>query len=196
MELFFVTSNKGKIASLERYFERYGRADFKIKGISLDIIEPQMDSVAEISKYKAERAYELLKAPIIVEDGGFSINVLNGFPGVYSKYFISTLGSDGILKLMAGETDRRASFISVTTYIDENGEVHQFNRSGGDFEISLEKKCVEHPEAWSDLWKIAYIKEFGKNLCELSKNELSEYLEKSNADGSLQHFAKWFLGER
>lgn len=195
MIINFITSNKGKASSLERFFCSVGRSDIKVNSLCLDIIEPQLDSVKDISKYKALAAVKMVDGMILVEDGGISIPALNGFPGVYSKYVIQTLKSDGILKLMVGETNRKAQFMSTASFVDENGKLHQFERQGGDFEISNDKVDIDSSYAWSDLWKIAYIKEFDKNLCEFSKQELDEYIEKSQAVGSLQNFAKWFISK-
>lgn len=158
-------------------------------------MEPQFDSVQEVSKFKAETAFKIIKAPVLVEDGGFSVFSLNGFPGVYTKYVLKTLGADGILRLMQGNNDRRAKFISVATYVNEEGKVFQFEREGGEFEISENKVDKQSPFAWSELWKIIYLQEYGKNLCELSEQEVSEYYGSIGANGSIQKFVKWYADE-
>ena len=38
--------------------------------------------------------------PIMIDDSGLFIDVLRGFPGVYSSYVFKTIGNDGILSLM------------------------------------------------------------------------------------------------
>lgn len=129
------------------------------------------------------------------EDGGFSVFELNGFPGVYTKYVLKTLGADGILKLMDGVKNRIAKFISVATFVDKNGNIFQFEREGGEFEISKEKIDIQSPFAWSELWKIIYLKEYDKNLCELSEQEVSEYYGRIGANGSIQKFVKWYTNE-
>ena len=179
----FITSNKGKIKSLEN--------SLKLN----NIMEPQFDTVQEVSKYKALKAFEILKEPVLVEDGGFSVFELNGFPGVYTKYILKTLGADGILKLMQGVNNRSAKFVSVATFINEDGTLFQFEREGGEFEISKEKVDIQSPFAWSELWKIIYLKEYNKNLCELSEQEVSEYYGRAGANGSIQKFVNWYINE-
>lgn len=193
-EIHFITSNQGKLKSLENSL-KLQNVDVTVLAKNLDIMEPQFDSVQEVSRFKAEAAFKIVKAPVLVEDGGFSVSVLNGFPGVYTKYVLKTLGADGILQLMQGNNDRRAKFISVATFVDEEGKVFQFEREGGEFEISENKVDIQSPFAWSELWKIIYLQEYGKNLCELSEQEVSEYYGRIGANGSIQKFVKWYADE-
>ena len=190
----FITSNKGKIKSLENSL-KVNNLDVQICAQNLDIMEPQFDTVQEVSKYKALKAFEILKEPVLVEDGGFSVFELKGFPGVYTKYVLKTLGVDGILKLMQGVSNRAAKFVSVATFVNEDGTLFQFEREGGEFEISKEKVDIQSPYAWSELWKIIYLKEYNKNLCELSEQEVSEYYGRAGANGSIQKFVNWYINE-
>ena len=190
----FITSNKGKIKSLENSL-KVNNLDVQICAQNLDIMEPQFDTVQEVSKYKALKAFEILKEPVLVEDGGFSVFELKGFPGVYTKYVLKTLGADGILKLMQGVENRTAKFISVATFVNKDGTLFQFEREGGEFEISKEKVDIQSPFAWSELWKIIYLKEYNKNLCELSEQEVSEYYGRAGANGSIQKFVNWYINE-
>ena len=190
----FITSNKGKVKSLENSL-KLNNLEVHVNAQNLDIMEPQFDTVQEVSKFKALKAFEMLKEPVLVEDGGFSVFELNGFPGVYTKYVLKTLGADGILKLMDGVKNRIAKFISVATFVDKNGNIFQFEREGGEFEISKEKIDIQSPFAWSELWKIIYLKEYDKNLCELSEQEVSEYYGRIGANGSIQKFVKWYTNE-
>ena len=194
-KIYFITSNQGKVKSLENSF-KLNNLDVQICAKDLDIMEPQFDTVQEVSKFKALRAFDILQKPVLVEDGGLCISALNGFPGVYTKYVLKTLGADGIIRLMKGMADRTARFVSVATFVNSNGEVFQFEREGGEVEISQEKIDVQSPFAWSEFWKIVYLKEYHKNLCELSEQEVSEYYGKANAKGSLYKFAKWYADLR
>ena len=171
MEISFVTSNQEKVKAVERSLAYVHRSDIKIKKINLDIVEPQFDNVVEISKYKAVEiskykamaAFKLLHSPVLVEDGGLVIPALDGFPGPYTKYVLKTIGVDGILRLLSGISDRSAKFVSFATFVDAGGRVQQFERRGDNFEIACERKDIVHPEAWSDLWQVIYLKKYGKS---------------------------------
>ncbi len=191
----FITSNKGKIAALERALKAENAGDVEVVAQDLGVLEPQFDTVKEVSLYKAQRAFEMLQKPVLVEDGGFCIAALNDFPGVYTKYAVKTIGADGIIKLLEGVEDRRARFVSYATYIDAAGEVRQFERKGGEVDICCRKVNIDSPYAWSELWKIIYVKKYGKALCEMSKAEVDDYMTGTSVEGSLQQFVKWYARE-
>ena len=187
----FITSNQRKIKSLENSLKA-NRLDVVVRAQNLDIMEPQFDTVQDVSRFKALKAFDILKEPVLVEDGGLSIEALNGFPGVYTKYILKTLGADGILKLMDGIENRFARFISVATFIHESGEIFQFERDDNGFEISRTKVNIQSPYAWSEFWQIIYLKEYGKTLCELSQEEVSDFYEQTGTTGSIQKFVQWY----
>ena len=64
MEIDFITSNKGKIAALKRSFLNAGRFDIKVNQVQADIVEPQLNNIADVSKYKAMEAFKILKKPM------------------------------------------------------------------------------------------------------------------------------------
>jgi XTP/dITP diphosphohydrolase len=76
----------------------------------MDIPEYRHDDVGEIAYRKAEHAFQTLRCPLMVDDTAFSIEVLNGFPGPYAAYVLSTIGNEGILKLLEGVVNRNAYF--------------------------------------------------------------------------------------
>ncbi|MDR2902024.1 MAG: hypothetical protein LBU87_02815 [Lactobacillales bacterium] len=196
MEIKFITTNKGKAKTLQGCFEKLGRTDIIITPVALDIVEPQADNVAEVSLFKARQAYEKLKMPVLVEDGGLAIDALNGFPGVYAKYVNEVLGAEGILKLLKGEKNRQARCLGTATYIDRDGKVHQFDRKGGKAEIMEKISPVDSPFAWSVLWKIIRIDPFDKVLAELTAEEVNSYYSQTNDEGSLSCFANWLVNQK
>lgn len=193
MNIHFVTSNRGKAGTLQSYFDFKGRKDIKIIRTDLDLVEIQADTVAEVSMNKARQAYEKIKSAVLVDDSGLAIEALNGFPGVYAKYVYSTIGAEGIVKLMAGETNRNAKFLGTATYIDKDGKAYQFHRKSGNVLIADYVSNVNSPLAWSVLWKIVWVEKYDKMLCEMSEREINQYYEKNKSDGTLAMFADWFM---
>lgn len=190
----FITSNKGKITSLKAALKERG-CSVEVRAFDLNLTEPQFDTVAEVSAFKAREAYSLLKTPVLVEDGGFEVEALKGFPGVYTKYILQTIGADGIIKLLSGEHNRRARFASCASYINEQGELFQFDREEGiKLEVAEQKVDINSPYAWSELWKILYVPQWGKVMCELTGDEVNELY--NTVRGSLQKFAEWYTADR
>ena len=74
-------------------------------------MEPQSSTLEEVVKVK------LASAPLdaelaMVEDSGFFVHSLNGFPGVYSSYVYKAIGCEGVLRLL-GNLPRYAHFEAV-----------------------------------------------------------------------------------
>jgi XTP/dITP diphosphohydrolase len=125
--LTFVTGNAGKAAEL--------RAQLAPRGI--DVVqdkrgypEVQADTLAEVAEAGARHLLDAgLKPPFILEDSGLFVAALRGFPGVYSRHALDTIGVPGLLQLMAGvELEMRsAAFQAHLLYVDEAGHVHGFD---------------------------------------------------------------------
>jgi XTP/dITP diphosphohydrolase len=70
----------------------------------------------EIATFAAKEAARSTGLPVVVEDSGFFVNALRGFPGPYSSYVFRTLGSESILKLVGRNADRRAFFLAAVAF--------------------------------------------------------------------------------
>ena len=110
-----VTSNANKAKEVAAFFE----GSLEVTHITLEIPEIRSEDVGVIARGKARFAYEHLRMPLIVDDTGFSIDALHGFPGPYAAYVLHSIGNTGILKLMEEKTNRHASFTTAIAYADE-----------------------------------------------------------------------------
>jgi len=116
--VYFVTGNIGKVSEVVKMAD----PDIKIEQIDYDYPEIQVDELEEVASYGAKHSSQTLGKSIIVEDSGLFIDALGGFPGPYSAYVFKTLGNEGILKLLRGESCRTATFRSVVGYCEPGGE--------------------------------------------------------------------------
>jgi len=121
--LDLVTSNRGKLTELSALALEYG-----IELIPADVpkFEVQSDELEVIASYAALTALLVVRKPLIVEDSGLFIEVLNGFPGSMSSYFYKKLGVKGVLKLLEGLDRREAYFKSVIAYASPDTGVKVF----------------------------------------------------------------------
>ncbi|MDD4127296.1 MAG: RdgB/HAM1 family non-canonical purine NTP pyrophosphatase [Methanomicrobium sp.] len=117
MEITVVTGNVNKAKEVASFFA--GIAE--VGHVKIDLLEMKSDDVGEIAEGKALEAYSILKRPLIVDDTGFYIRSLNGFPGAYAAYVLDTIGMEGILKLMGDKTERDSYFETAIAYADEKG---------------------------------------------------------------------------
>ncbi|RKV99064.1 MAG: hypothetical protein D8G53_01445 [Candidatus Saccharimonas sp.] len=118
MNLIYATTNKYKLAGARQALAGTG-VNLIAPGKTLpDVPEIQSDDQAAVSVDKALKYYELLKRPLVVMDSGLFIDELNGFPGVYTKYALDTIGIDRIVQLLGGAA--RAYTQRTITYFDGN----------------------------------------------------------------------------
>ncbi len=120
MKITIVTSNINKAGEITDFFSDV----LEVVHIPLEIPEIRSDDVVEISRQKAQYAYDHIHSPLIVDDTSFSIDALNGFPGPYAAYVLNTIGNKGILKIMQNETERHAHFTTVIAFADKTGIRH------------------------------------------------------------------------
>ncbi len=160
--LGFVTSNARKFSDAFQTFEHEG---IPIKQIYIDVPEIQASSADEVCRAKARFAAEHFSDPFFIEDSSFHIQALNGFPGVYARYVLETLGVEGVLALLKDVTSRTCFFRSCIIYHDAWGEQHEFNfvRDGLYVTTSVEQGTA----GWSDLWRIIGVADRGNHYSRL-----------------------------
>jgi len=88
--------------------------------------ELQSDDVGEVASFAARECARNYKRPVFVEDTGLFVDALRGFPGPYASFAFSTLGTAGLLRLLEGVEDRRASFRSAIAYYEPAKGVRLF----------------------------------------------------------------------
>lgn len=185
-----VTGNSGKAASLQKKLKKY---DINVEQVKLDLVEIQSDDLEEVSVNKAKQAFKILKKPLVVDDSGFFIKKLNGFPGVYIKYVLGVIGVDGIMDIMKDKDNRECTFKSVVTFVDANGKTKVFE---GDLEegiIADEIDKKDCSEAWSELWKIFIPKGYNKTLSQFSPEERENRNAKMKEKTAFKKFTDWIV---
>lgn len=108
-----VTGSEGKRAEIAAILPE----TFAITNTPLDIPEIQGEP-RYIALDKLEKAYALLKRPVLVEDTSAELTCLGGMPGPYIKFFEKALGDDALWKLVQGHDDHSATIRSTVGYYD------------------------------------------------------------------------------
>lgn len=112
-KIYFVTSNKGKQAEAK---EKLSTISFDVIQHNIGYPEIQADTLEEVAFFGVEDIQKRFNEPFFLEDAGLFVDCLKGFPGVYSSYVFRTICCKGILKLLDGEKNRKATFSSVIAY--------------------------------------------------------------------------------
>lgn len=112
-----MTGNPHKVDEVASFFSGIAQ----IEQVDCEIPELRHDDVRSVARAKAETAWDQLRRPLIVDDTGFFVPALNGFPGTCAAYCMKTIGNGGILKLLDREADRSAYFETAIAYASPEG---------------------------------------------------------------------------
>ena len=189
MEIFYATTNKGKMNSMQREFDRYG---WTVKQLDIDIPEPRSSDVQEIAEHKIRFVYQQIQKPVLALDAGFYINSLNGFPRAFVNFALETVGLEGIIKLVEGKS-RKCEFRAALSYMDQTFEKPKTFISQTKGTLSYEPKGIKQDHHWSELALIFIPEGSDKTIAEMNKKEYTEWRKISiEKESSARKFVEWF----
>lgn len=123
----FVTGNPGKVEELQALLAPHGT---EVVQDDRGYPEIQADTLEAVARAGAAALLANgLEPPFVLEDAGLFVSALRGFPGVYSRYALDTLGCQGLLKLLVDVEQelRTAAFEARLHYVDADGGHHGFS---------------------------------------------------------------------
>jgi non-canonical purine NTP pyrophosphatase (RdgB/HAM1 family) len=126
----FITGNQNKADYLAKYLGH------PVEHQKVDLDEIQSLELREIVEHKAKQAYDIVQAPVLVEDGSLEFTALGRLPGTFIKFFDQELESETMCRMIDG-MDRSATGRVMFGYYD--GEELRT------FESELRGKIAEHP---------------------------------------------------
>jgi non-canonical purine NTP pyrophosphatase (RdgB/HAM1 family) len=121
-----VTGNPGKLAEMKRLIP----SSVQLEHADIDLDEIQSMDLAAIVKDKAQRAYEHVNSPVIVEDVSAGLDKLGGLPGPFIKYFEVEMGRDALLQLAGKEGETASAICTICYYDGENFTIVQGETKG------------------------------------------------------------------
>ena len=105
-QIKFVTGNSNKAR------ETAAILDVPLEQVKVDgLIEIQTQDIEELVYHKCQQAYQALKGPVLVEDSGLLFKAWKGLPGPLVKWFETTVGCEGMLKMLQSFDDRSATAV-------------------------------------------------------------------------------------
>ena len=132
MKIFFATGNQGKLEEMRPSFNEKG---FELKQVDVDVPEIDAMDVEQVADRKVRDSHkkavekDLINEQdmIIVEDTGFFIKSLGGFPGAEAAFFARTAGAEKLLPMMENEEERNAYFkTTIAAYMPGKDKVEIF----------------------------------------------------------------------
>ena len=185
--IFFATGNFHKFNEARMILSEYNIAAGMLRVKNLEI---QSDSLEEIAQTSVIDAFNRCHLPVIVEDAGLFVDALKGFPGPYAAYTYKTISNPGLLKLMEGVEDRKATFRSVIAYYDGKSEPLCFEGEA--------VGRIAHDEIWGKL-KTGFgfdpiFQPLGsaKTFAEMTIEEKNGFSHRAKA---VRKFAQWYIGK-
>ncbi len=115
--LIFITGNPHKIRAAQHILHSFGAT---IQSRSLDIPEIQSENSEDIVRDKAQKAFDIVQQPLIVNDDSWIIPGLRGFPGPYMKDINQWFTAEDFLRLTLPLKDRRVFLRQYVIYQDQS----------------------------------------------------------------------------
>ena len=113
--LSFITGNANKLAEVRAILG----AD--VAQLDIDLPEIQELDAHAVIKAKLDAAFEHHDGPFIVEDTSLSFDGMNGLPGTLIKWFLKTIGPEGLAQLGTsfGAAARAKTLIGFARHADD-----------------------------------------------------------------------------
>ena len=104
MQLSFITGNSNKLNE----FRQILGSDIELEQLNIDLPEIQEIDARKVVEAKLKEAVKHTGNIVIVEDTGLFFNAWNNLPGVFIKWFLNTVGNDGITRMLEPFDDKTA----------------------------------------------------------------------------------------
>ncbi|KAI2623270.1 inosine triphosphatase [Hypoxylon sp. NC1633] len=114
----FITGNANKLQEVRAVLEPAGIA---VRSQKLDLPEIQ-GTLEEVTEAKCRAAAALVAGPVLVEDTCLCFDALNGLPGPYIKWFMQSIGHDGLNNLLAAYDNKSAQAVATFGFLKGPGQ--------------------------------------------------------------------------
>lgn len=121
-KLYFITGNPNKLRELSEILGPYLVAkNVQLESLPLDLPEIQ-GTPDDIIRDKIRHASKQVDGPVICEDVALDFTALNGLPGAYIKWFLQSIGRDGLPRILEGYSDKSAQAECRVAYMRSTSE--------------------------------------------------------------------------
>ncbi|HNZ86354.1 MAG TPA: RdgB/HAM1 family non-canonical purine NTP pyrophosphatase [bacterium] len=175
--IYFITGNKDKFREVQSILENVEQFD-------IDLPEIQEIDAKEIIKNKLHEALKHKQENFIVEDTSLYLDCLNGLPGPFIKWFLKTIGNQGLFEITEKLKNNRAQAKTIIGYIDKNGEINFFE---GVLNGKIVSPIGENGFGWDNIF-MPEIQE--KTFAQMTTQEKNEISMRRNALNKLKEFLK------
>jgi len=119
MNLYFITGNKNKFEEVKSILPN-------VEQLDIDLPEIQDIDAKVIIKAKLLEALKHKDGEFIVEDTSLYLDCLGGLPGPLIKWFMKTIGNEGLYNLVEKLGNKKAEAKTIIGYAKTSDEIHYF----------------------------------------------------------------------
>lgn len=177
-KIYFVTGNKNKLKEVQAIMP-------EIEGLDLDLAEIQELDPKKILETKLEEAKKYKpNSNLMVEDLSLEIEGMNGMPGPLIKWFLKSMGIEGVVKMAKLFGSQNAVARLTLGFSDTNGKNVYFE--------GLVKGKIVEPKGESDFgWDPIFVPEgFDKTYAEMGMEEKNKISHRKIALEKLREYLK------
>lgn len=157
----FITGNSGKLSEAQSIL-----AD--IKGLDIDLPEIQEIDARAVIKEKLIEGQKHVEGGIIVEDTSLYLDALNGLPGPLIKWFLKTIGNDGLYNVAEKLGNNRAQAKTIIGYAKNADEIEFFE---GVIEGGIVSPAGDNGFGWDAIFRPTG---HSKTFAEMDDNEKNQ----------------------
>jgi len=117
----FITGNIGKFNEMKEFFPGLQQLDIDLPEIQE--LDPHLVIAAKI---KEAQGIVPAGTEFIIEDTSLCVSALNDLPGTFVKWFLDSLGTNGIWNLVKDNPNKKAYAKTIIGYNDSNNNIHFF----------------------------------------------------------------------
>lgn len=122
MNIHFITGSKNKLAEMQAILG-------DVEQLNMDLPEIQEIDAHKIIRAKLEEALKHKKEAFMVEDTSLYFDALKGLPGPLIKWFMKTVGNEGLFKIVDAFGNYGAEAKTIIGYTDSLGNIEFFEGS-------------------------------------------------------------------
>ena len=190
-KVVIATNNPGKIKEIKEILKDYEILTLKDMNCEIEVEENQ-DTFEGNAMKKAKEIANVLKMPVIADDSGLCIDILKGWPGVYTARFLGENATqeqrnNAILEKMKKEPERMARVRCCMAYYEEGNFI--LGKGEVEGKIAIQKRG-KNGFGFDEIFELPN----GKTFAELTldeKNQISHRkLALQDLKENLQKFGK------
>ena len=117
--LYFITGNRNK-------FEEVAAVLGNVRQLEMDLTEIQELDARKVVKAKLLEALKHMDGEFIVEDTSLYLECLKGLPGPLIKWFMESIGNQGIYDIAEKLGNRNAEARTIIGYARNSNEIYLF----------------------------------------------------------------------